>query len=97
MDYGIFPEGTRTKNGLVGEFKSGAFVAAKKAGAPIVLMTIEGSESFMKSFPFGSPKVLLTVREVISKEEVNAASAEELAKLCENKIKAALGEMPVDR
>jgi 1-acyl-sn-glycerol-3-phosphate acyltransferase len=97
IDYGIFPEGTRTKNGLVGEFKSGAFVAAKKAGAPIVLMTIEGSESFMKSFPFGSPKVLLTVREVISKEEMNAASAEELAKLCENKIKAALGEMPVDR
>lgn len=32
----IFPEGTRTKTGALGRLKSGAFVVAQKAGAPMV-------------------------------------------------------------
>jgi 1-acyl-sn-glycerol-3-phosphate acyltransferase len=39
----IFPEGTRTKTGALGEFKRGSLLAALKSGAPIVPLAISGS------------------------------------------------------
>lgn len=39
----IFPEGTRSKNGKVNEFKKGSFKIATKAKAPIVPVSIDGS------------------------------------------------------
>jgi 1-acyl-sn-glycerol-3-phosphate acyltransferase len=39
----IFPEGTRSEDGRVGQFKGGALLAARKAGAPIVPVAIRGS------------------------------------------------------
>ncbi len=46
----IFPEGTRSKDGTVGEFKSGAFKIAQKTGAPIVPVALDGtSELFEKN------------------------------------------------
>lgn len=39
----IFPEGTRTKNGRVGEFKAGAFQVALGAGVPVVPVAMTGS------------------------------------------------------
>ena len=92
MDYGIYPEGTRTKDGKVGPFKEGAFLAAKKADAPIVLITTEGTERFFKQFPFGSPKIVITVREVIDVETVRALGADELCHRARAIIKEALGE-----
>lgn len=38
-----FPEGTRTKNGEIGEFKKRSFLIAKEAGVPIVPLKIEGA------------------------------------------------------
>ncbi|MGM0899810.1 MAG: lysophospholipid acyltransferase family protein [Bacillota bacterium] len=39
----IFPEGTRSKGGPIGEFKSGSLRLAKDAGVPIVPISIEGT------------------------------------------------------
>ncbi|WP_128008378.1 lysophospholipid acyltransferase family protein [Mycoplasma sp. ATU-Cv-508] len=39
----IFPEGTRTKDGLISTFRSGAFTLAKKYYLPIVPVTINNS------------------------------------------------------
>jgi 1-acyl-sn-glycerol-3-phosphate acyltransferase len=39
----MFPEGTRTRDGELAAFHSGALVAARKAGAPIVPVAIDGS------------------------------------------------------
>lgn len=39
----IFPEGKRSKDGTIGEFKAGAFLAAKKYFLPIVPVTINGA------------------------------------------------------
>ncbi|HOC28392.1 MAG TPA: lysophospholipid acyltransferase family protein [Treponemataceae bacterium] len=39
----IFPEGTRSRGGPVGEFKAGSFKLALKAGVPIVPVTIDGT------------------------------------------------------
>ncbi|MCM3599885.1 1-acyl-sn-glycerol-3-phosphate acyltransferase [Robertmurraya korlensis] len=46
----IFPEGTRSKGGPVGEFKSGGFRLAKDAKVPIVPISISGtSDVFEKN------------------------------------------------
>ncbi len=39
----IFPEGTRSENGQLLPFKRGAFIIAKKAGLPVLPVTIIGS------------------------------------------------------
>ena len=39
----MFPEGTRSKTGELGEFKRGAALIASRADAPIVPVKIEGS------------------------------------------------------
>ena len=39
----IFPEGTRSKNHSMNEFKPGAFKAALKAGVPVVPFVIDGT------------------------------------------------------
>ncbi|GAB1595170.1 lysophospholipid acyltransferase family protein [Lysobacter claricitrinus] len=43
----IFPEGTRTKNGRVGEFKAGAFQVALGAGVPVVPVAMTGSGAIL--------------------------------------------------
>lgn len=43
----IFPEGTRTKNGTVGDFHKGAFKIARKAKAPIAILWITGTDRLM--------------------------------------------------
>lgn len=39
----VFPEGTRTLDGSMGEFRAGAVVAARRAGVPIVPAGIRGA------------------------------------------------------
>jgi len=43
----IFPEGTRSNNGVLGEFKPGSLKMATKARAAIVPVTIKGSYNIM--------------------------------------------------
>lgn len=45
----IFPEGTRSKGGPLGEFKAGSFKLATKSGVPIVPVTINGSYKIMEA------------------------------------------------
>jgi len=45
----IFPEGTRSKGGPLGEFKAGSFKLATKSNAPIVPITINGSYKLMEA------------------------------------------------
>ena len=45
----IFPEGTRSRGGEVGEFKSGGFRVALKNKAPIVPVVIEGTYKAMEA------------------------------------------------
>ncbi len=46
--YVIFPEGTRSKDGNLGEFKPGSLKLATKSNVPIVPITIKGSKNIMK-------------------------------------------------
>lgn len=44
----IFPEGTRSKGGPLGEFKAGSFKLATKSKVPIVPITIDGTYKIME-------------------------------------------------
>lgn len=48
----IYPEGTRSKSGKIGEFKPGALRCALKARAPIVPVAIDGSYRAMEAHGF---------------------------------------------
>jgi 1-acyl-sn-glycerol-3-phosphate acyltransferase len=44
----VFPEGTRTPDGEVKPFKRGGFIAAARAGVPVVPVALEGTYRLMK-------------------------------------------------
>jgi 1-acyl-sn-glycerol-3-phosphate acyltransferase len=44
----VFPEGTRSEDGIVRPFKNGGFYAAVRAGAPVVPVALEGTHQLMK-------------------------------------------------
>jgi len=48
----LFPEGTRSPDGRLQEFKKGAFILALKTGVPIVPIGISGSRHVMKKGSF---------------------------------------------
>ena len=48
----IFPEGTRSEDGIVRPFKVGAFAAAVDAGVPIVPIALEGTHRLMRKGAF---------------------------------------------
>lgn len=92
LDIGIYPEGTRSYKGGPKPFKEGAFLMAKQAGAPIVLMTTEGTEDIAGHVILRRNIVRLRVLRVISAEEVAATTARELTRLSEETLLAALGQ-----
>ncbi len=44
----LFPEGHRSRDGGMGQFRSGSFYLAIKSGAPVVPITISGSRAVLK-------------------------------------------------
>lgn len=48
----IYPEGTRTKTGRMGEFRKGGFIAAIRSQVPIVPVTLNGCYQMMRKGEF---------------------------------------------
>lgn len=73
----IFPEGTRSADGTVGEFKPGSFKLAMKAGALIVPVTIDGTYDMMKKGQktIHPADVTLTISKPIPSEGVESTES----------------------
>lgn len=69
----IFPEGTRSYDGSIGEFKRGMFVLAEKAGAELIPVTIKNTFNLMPRITFklkpGNVKLIIHKPERFSKEK----------------------------
>ena len=76
---GIYPEGTRSFDGKLLEFKPGAFVMAKRAACPVVICKIEGTNAYHGRFPFRRTDTTFTVLEVIPTHRVKESKAEQLS------------------
>ncbi len=89
---GVYPEGTRSKDGRLLPFHDGVFKIAQKACVPVVVATVEGSELVKKNYPWRSTDVYLTVHKVIDNSPEMGLKSRVLADDARSVICAALGE-----
>lgn len=95
----IFPEGTRSRDGEIHNFKEGAFLLAKEADVPLLPCVIDGAKSFVKGWRVQrniftvsiTPAIpAQTVRETPTREvlaAVRVRTVEELAEIRAGKYK----------
>ena len=86
----IFPEGTRTEDGEVGQLKSGFCMLARKAQVPLVPVGIAGAYEVWpkgRRFPRLS-KICLEAGPPISAQQVVELSDDELVSLLDQRIRA---------
>jgi len=76
VSIGVYPEGTRSKNGELLPFHNGVFMIAQKANAPIVVMSIRGTERIHKNIPFRRSDIYLDIVDVISADEVKSTKTD---------------------
>lgn len=75
----VFPEGTRSKDGAVKEFKKGSMKLATKAKVKIVPFSISGTSAcFEDSRKFVSGKITIVFNEAIDTKEISREEEKEL-------------------
>lgn len=88
----IFPEGTRSKTGETGRFKSGAFRIALNAGVPIQPLAITGTrEATPDGFLFpGKHRMTVTVLDEIPYDSFKSMNESEIAEMVRGQILRAI-------
>ena len=86
----IYPEGTRSHGTDMLPFHAGSFKIAQKAGVPLVIASIDGTENVTKNILRRPTHVTLKILEVIDAETVKAEKTADLAEHSVEVIKAAL-------
>jgi 1-acyl-sn-glycerol-3-phosphate acyltransferase len=66
----VYPEGTRSPDGRLQSFKKGVFVMALKAGAPIIPISVSGSNKIMPKgkFVMRPGVVRITIHKAVATE-----------------------------
>ncbi len=84
----LFPEGTRTTDGRVGEFLPGVAMLAQRAADCVIPTVIEGAfESWPKTRPFPLPgRVLVMYAKPMPREQVQEMKGDELIAVVRGKI-----------
>jgi len=92
----IFPEGTRSTDGEIHRFKSGAFRLALEKGVPILPVLIDGTGEVLprKGFIFSSGyRLKMRILKPIYPSEFNTDDPDKLALQVQNMMKKALEEL----
>lgn len=87
----IFPEGTRSKDGEIHNFKAGAFLLAKDAGVPILPIVLDGTNRMMRKglFMNWSNKITIKILPEVSVEEIAERPIKEIiAEVHDNMVDA---------
>lgn len=80
VSVGIYPEGTRSREEEMLPFHNGVFKIAQKAGVPIVVVSIAGTENIHKNVPWRHTDVDIRVCAVLPAEEVKQSAGVSLGK-----------------
>lgn len=71
VSFGVYPEGTRSKECVLLPFRNGVFKTAIKAEAPIVVITVRGTEQIAKQPLFKKHDIYIDVLSVLDASYVN--------------------------
>jgi 1-acyl-sn-glycerol-3-phosphate acyltransferase len=90
----IFPEGTRSRDGTVGGFKPGAFILARKTGAPLLPVLLDGGH---KALPRGAllfrpADLVVRVLPPVTADDGRCLSRDEMAYETRKRILSARGQ-----
>lgn len=90
---GVYPEGKRSKECRLLPFHSGVLKVAQKAGKPIVVSTIEGTENIFRNIKrFRKTVVTIKILETIDAGRVKSLKTQELSEYCADLMKKELEE-----
>ena len=87
----IFPEGTRSKDGEIHNFKAGAFILAKDAEVPILPIVLEGTDRVVRKgfFMNWSNRITIKILPTLSKQDVVERPIKEvMAEVHDNMVNA---------
>jgi len=90
----VFPEGGRSRSGAVEEFKTGIFLAALKAGVPVVPVTVAGTNRVlaMDSWVIHPGRVELVFNEPVPTDGMGKAQLDGLVQQVRQRIEQNLRE-----
>lgn len=92
----IFPEGTRSKTGEVGTFKSGAFKIADKTGCKIVPVVLKNNRSLMENaYNWGIVQIYVEFLPPIDPKELSNEERKNMCSIVENEVKTNFGKYPI--
>lgn len=94
----IFPEGTRSKDGEIHNFKLGAFNLAKEVGVEILPVVMYGTNHAIKNNKMVNwrHRVAIRVLEPVSVEEIASMGTKELTLKVQERMVTALAELRED-
>ena len=91
VSVGVYPEGTRNRDGSLLPFHDGVFIIARKADVPIVVAAIDGTEKITHNYPWKRTHIRLDIVGVIDRDFVNthrtAAVGVAVREMMENNLK----------
>lgn len=95
----VFPEGTRSKTGELGEFHEGAFRAAVQAGVPVLPLVVVGTRSALvkHDWRFGFSEAEVRVLPPVSTDGLTKSDVADLTARVRASIAAARLEMAAER
>ena len=91
----IFPEGTRSKDHEIHNFKAGAFILAKDAGVPILPIVLDGTNTMIhKGWLMNwRNKITIKILPPVSAQEVEERSVKEVMADVHDSMVEALAEV----
>jgi len=88
MSLMAFPEGTRSRDGELGKFKTGPFVAAINSGVPVVPIHIRGAAAILpaKTLEVHPGRVRVAVGRPITSQKLSLENRREFAELVRSRM-----------
>ena len=92
---GMFPEGTRTRTGVIGKPHPGTALIALRSGVPVLCCSLSGTELLSKPLNLlKQPRITVTIGEPIVFDKVKKPSAEQIAAATERIFSTIIAGLP---